>query len=170
MNEYVVTIDENKLSINQKSEDTVEVDGRLYDSKITKLSDHTYKLKLENKIFHVTANKIANGNYAFLIDGHYFETNVRTKLEEEITKMLNNSAMQNGAADVKSPMPGLILKVHKKHGDKVNIGDPLFLLEAMKMENEIKSNTEGYISNINIKKGDSVEKNQILMSIKQSKN
>lgn len=170
MNDFVVTIDDKKLSVIQKNNDNVLVDDKIYNAVITKLSHHTYKLKLDNKIFHVTANKISNGKYAFLIDGHYFETSVKTRLEEEITRMLNNAAATNGASDVRSPMPGLILDVYKKNGDKVQIGDPIFLLEAMKMENEIKSNSEGVITDLSIKKGDSVEKNQLLMCIKQSNN
>jgi len=168
MNNFVVTIDETKLSVARETENRVIVNEKEYNSEITKLSEHTYKLKLNNKIYHITANKIENGTYAFLIDGHYFESSVKTKLEEEITKMLNNAAIGNGSDDIKSPMPGLILEVHKKNGDEVKIGDSLFLLEAMKMENEIKSDSDGYISDLKIKKGDSVEKNQVLMSIKQS--
>jgi biotin carboxyl carrier protein len=66
--------------------------------------------------------------------------------------------------ELKAPMPGLVLDVLVKSGDTVTIGQDLLVLEAMKMENSIKSPQEGVIDEISIQKQDKVEKNQILLS------
>ena len=66
-------------------------------------------------------------------------------------------------AEVKAPMPGLILDVLAKPGQEVKKGDQLMILEAMKMENVLKAQGEGVISGIEVAKGDSVEKNQVLI-------
>jgi biotin carboxyl carrier protein len=60
-------------------------------------------------------------------------------------------------------MPGLIIDLKVNQGDIVKAGDTLLILEAMKMENIIKSTGEGTVKNVKVKKGDSVEKNQVLI-------
>jgi biotin carboxyl carrier protein len=66
-------------------------------------------------------------------------------------------------AELKAPMPGLVLSVLVKEGDEVKKGDNLFVLEAMKMENIIKSPADVTIKSIKIKASDKVEKNQVLI-------
>lgn len=66
---------------------------------------------------------------------------------------------------VKSPMPGTILKVNATAGQKVKEGDILFILEAMKMENEIVAPTDGTVSQIIANKGASVATDEVLAFI-----
>lgn len=63
-------------------------------------------------------------------------------------------------------MPGLVLKILKKVGDKVQKYDTVMILEAMKMENEIKASIDGIITEINVSEGKPVEKYISLFSIK----
>ena len=65
--------------------------------------------------------------------------------------------------NIKAPMPGLILKTLVKEGQNVKVGDALFILEAMKMENIFKAPDDVEIKNILIKEGDTVDKNQKLI-------
>ena len=66
--------------------------------------------------------------------------------------------------DIKAPMPGRILEVLVKERDSVVEGDNLIVLEAMKMENIIKSTRRGVLKHIQVAEGDSVEKNDVLLS------
>ena len=66
--------------------------------------------------------------------------------------------------ELKSPMPGLVIKLDVKVGDTIAKGDPIMILEAMKMENVIKSRGEGKIASITVKEGQAVEKNELLVS------
>ena len=71
-----------------------------------------------------------------------------------------------GSGDpVKSPMPGTILDVRVYVGQKVNRGDVLFILEAMKMENEVSATKAGTITSITVSKGSSVQTDQILATV-----
>lgn len=73
---------------------------------------------------------------------------------------------QAGAGDpVKAPMPGNILNVSVKPGDKVNAGDTLMLLEAMKMENPIPAPHSGTVTSVLVEKGATVEAGQILLTL-----
>lgn len=66
-------------------------------------------------------------------------------------------------SELKAPMPGLVLKVFVEEGAAIQKGDSLFILEAMKMENIIKSPVDTVVKSIKIKPGDKVEKGQILL-------
>ncbi|MBQ0064982.1 MAG: biotin/lipoyl-binding protein [Firmicutes bacterium] len=66
---------------------------------------------------------------------------------------------------INAPMPGTILKVNVHSGDKVKAGDILFVLEAMKMENEIVAPQDGTITSVCVSTGDSVQTDGILASI-----
>jgi biotin carboxyl carrier protein len=65
--------------------------------------------------------------------------------------------------EVKAPMPGLVLRALVEAGDQVKKGDSLLVLEAMKMENVIKSPVDAEIAKIVVKQGQAVEKNQVLI-------
>ncbi len=70
-----------------------------------------------------------------------------------------------GAVSVTAPMPGNILDVKVTNGQSVKNGDVLCILEAMKMENEIKAPQDGTIATINCKKGDVVNVSDVLISM-----
>lgn len=67
--------------------------------------------------------------------------------------------------DVVAPMPGLVLEIMVSAGDTVEAGTPLIILEAMKMENVLKAEGEGTVKSVSVKKGDAVEKRQLLIEV-----
>lgn len=70
-----------------------------------------------------------------------------------------------GGTTVPSPMPGVIVDVRAQEGQKVEAGDVLVVLEAMKMENDIVAPVAGTVSSVLVKKGDTVESNQTIITI-----
>ncbi len=68
-----------------------------------------------------------------------------------------------GAQDLKAPMPGMVLFVSAKAGDEVEKGAPLLILEAMKMENVLKAESDGKVKAIHAEVGKAVEKGQVLV-------
>ncbi len=66
---------------------------------------------------------------------------------------------------IESPMPGTIVSVAVTAGDRVKVGDVLVVLEAMKMENEIKAPNDGTVTAVHVRKGDSVESGTPLVSL-----
>lgn len=71
----------------------------------------------------------------------------------------------NGDGRVKAPIPGLIRRVMVKSGDMVKAGQPLLILEAMKMENEIRSPVDGKVKSINIQPEQRVSQNEVMVEI-----
>ena len=79
---------------------------------------------------------------------------------EPVAPVITGSGTQ-----IKAPMPGAILKVNATQGQKVNEGDVLFILEAMKMENEIVASVSGTISQVLVTKGQTVDTDAVLALI-----
>ncbi|MGB0402504.1 MAG: acetyl-CoA carboxylase biotin carboxyl carrier protein subunit [Salibacteraceae bacterium] len=83
---------------------------------------------------------------------------------DELLEQLGMDSLSNGAAeDLLAPMPGLVLEILVKPGQEVEKGDSLLVLEAMKMENNIKCPADGVVKSIEIEKGQAVEKGQDLI-------
>uniref|UniRef100_UPI004047BEFB acetyl-CoA carboxylase biotin carboxyl carrier protein subunit n=1 Tax=Algoriphagus sp. TaxID=1872435 RepID=UPI004047BEFB len=80
-----------------------------------------------------------------------------------LEKMGMNAASAGSLKEIKAPMPGLILDIKVAPGDVVKKGDVLVILEAMKMENSIKSPGDGLVKIVKVELKQSVEKNQVLI-------
>lgn len=74
---------------------------------------------------------------------------------------------KGGAGSLITQMPGKVVKIFKKEGDKVAVGETVLILEAMKMENEIKAGASGTIKTINIKEGQALEAGFLMVEIEE---
>lgn len=90
------------------------------------------------------------------------------KMTDQFDELLHQLGMDNlntvKLAEIKAPMPGMVLRIIASEGDEVEKGGNLFILEAMKMENIIKAPADVKIKNIKVKAGDKIEKNQVIMT------
>ncbi len=102
--------------------------------------------------------------YQIQIDGRTYQVQISDAVDQQILKMNLKSKKSNQLKELRAPMPGLVRQVNVQVGDQVDSGDALFILEAMKMENVLKSPVNGIVSDLFVKPGESVEKNQILLS------
>jgi len=99
------------------------------------------------------------------INGEMYEVELQDKMDLLLNKMGISAAINQKVNEVKAPMPGLVLEIKVKAGDQVEKGDAVFVLEAMKMENVLKSLGEGTVESIEVNVGDAVEKNQVLLKM-----
>lgn len=76
---------------------------------------------------------------------------------------------KGGAGALMTQMPGKVVKIMFKEGDKVSKGDTVLILEAMKMENEIKSGADGIIKSVNIKEGQALDTGFLMVEIEEAK-
>ena len=96
----------------------------------------------------------------------------KVKLSEEFNSSSASAASTSSAPTaaagkpVVAPLPGTINEIKVKVGDKVNAGDTVVILEAMKMQNNIEAETSGTITSINVNKGDAVMEGDTLVTIK----
>jgi len=99
------------------------------------------------------------------LEGEIFEVEIKNGLDQMLEKMGFGSAGNKRVADIKAPMPGLVLKVSVTEGQEVKEGEPVLILEAMKMENSITLSGASIIKKICVKNGQVVEKGQVLVEL-----
>lgn len=100
------------------------------------------------------------------INGIIHTVELKDRYDLLLEKMGINGASANKLNSIKAPMPGLIVKINVAVGDSVKAGDAILVLEAMKMENIIKATGDATVSQVKVKKGDSVVKGQVLLEFK----
>jgi len=100
---------------------------------------------------------------AVKVNGNIYSLDIKDQYDDLLHRLGLDSLNKTKIAELKAPMPGLVLKVLVSEGDEVKKGDSLLVLEAMKMENIIKSPGDVVVKSIKIKPADKVEKNQILI-------
>ena len=166
MNNYIISIDEKNYKVQLEGYNQIYIDSGFISTEIEKLSNTSYNLKLNNKNFNICVTKISKGQYLFSLNGNYYDVTALTELEENTRKILNGKSSTKQYQIVRAPMPGMILKINKKNGDEVKVGDSLIIFEAMKMENEIKASKNGFIKEVHVKEGSSIEKNEALITFK----
>ncbi|NUQ12414.1 MAG: acetyl-CoA carboxylase biotin carboxyl carrier protein subunit, partial [Gemmatimonadaceae bacterium] len=70
-----------------------------------------------------------------------------------------------GPARLVAPMPGLVVRIAVQEGDRVQAGTPLVVMEAMKMENELKAPVDGVVGPVRVRPGEAVEKGAVLVEL-----
>ena len=158
---------EYKVDLNSNSGNKIEgkINDTLFSSDFIKIGDGFYNLINENKTYtleivkHIPEEKtllvkINNTPYSLSIKDKYDELLHNLGLDNLATKKVN---------DVKAPMPGMVLNIVVTEGQEIKKGDPLIILEAMKMENVLKSPTDDIIKKIAVTQGVAVEKDQLLI-------
>lgn len=165
MNKFVSTVNGKKFGIEVTDSGNVIIDGNQVEYSLSKVSEYSYLLKLGNRVYDVVINSRNNENFWFLIDGRYIETTVRTTLQERANDLMKLKQQQVHHDLIKAPMPGLILKVIKTEGEFVRQGESIIILEAMKMENDLRAPVSGIIKELRVKEGEAVEKDTVLLTI-----
>jgi len=122
----------------------VTFNGKMFNGEVLEqnLEDHTLKLKFNHRVFEVKR---------------------KYDLLDLISQMGLDKKKVKKLKELSSPMPGRVLKIMVKIGDKINIGDSLLSLEAMKMENILKSDGEGIVKEIFINEEQVVDKGEVLI-------
>jgi len=166
MSEYVANINQTELKVQLKDDETASADKVNYKYELTELKKNSFILKLNEKQFRVEVINRNKESFELLINNTPVNVITRSALEQKAMKLIENAnVQQHHHTELLSPMPGMILKIRKKKGDKIILGESLLILEAMKMENDIKSPVTGIIKEINVKEGSPVEKGVKLISI-----
>ena len=113
-----------------------------------------------------------SGGSNVIVNGISYSFHVKDGIDSEAvarTVILPKSAEEPGVIEsnvVESPLPGLILRVYKKPGEKVAVGETVLVIESMKMETPINSNFSGIIQDIGVHQGDQVETGTVLFKVK----
>ncbi len=147
------------------SDDGLALNGQPLNWDKVKIADGYFHILFKNKSYRAEVVKVDSvlKTVTLKINGRPYAVEVKDKFDLLLEKLGMNAAAGSKVNTIKAPMPGLIIDLKVQAGSTVKAGDPLLILEAMKMENVIKSPGEGTVKNVKVKKGDSVEKGQVLL-------
>ena len=152
--EFKVNLEEKARSIFR-----VAVDERCFDVSVEFIGRDELLLNIDGKIFNLTVNSNSLSHSVF-VNGRLFRIEKRSAL-----KILKEERGKPKKKDIKITMPGRVVEILAAEGNDVEEGQAVLVLEAMKMQNEIKSPQVGRIIRMNFKAGDYVEAGSILFSV-----
>ena len=162
-----------RVDINEKNHEVeftgsaIMLNGKEVSFQYRRLSENRYLIIYNHRSYEVIVQKTDNnGEYDLYLNGSKVKAEVKSDLQLMLDKMGLSDTTELAAGPLKAPMPGLILEILVVPGSEVRKGDPLLILEAMKMENVIKAANDCVIDSINVSKSESVEKNQPLITFK----
>ena len=141
------------------------LNGTVVDWDLLELRNDTFHIIKDNKSYNATliSFNVEEKTMMLNVNGNDYEVSIKDK-NDLLLQQLGISVKTSSAIQLlKAPMPGLIINVSVNVGDEVKKGDTLLILEAMKMENVIKSPRDGKIKKVNIELRKAVEKNQVML-------
>ena len=164
---YVVQLNEERKSV------AIESDGILYETEPAVHADLSdiegspvRMVKIGTNVYRVVVQKRqGRGRYTLWVDGYRFETEALDERTRAIRDLSAASAGPVGPAPIVAPMPGLIVRVSVKVGDKVEAGQGIVVMEAMKMENELRATAAGVVKSVEVAAGTAVEKGALLVAL-----
>ena len=144
--------------------DRITIDGRAVSASLVAVPDTPVRqLLLEGSSQSLPIIPAGRGHWELLDHGDHWEVEVLDERTHHIRSLTAGSAAQAGAAPLKAPMPGLVVRVLARPGEEVAAGAGLIVLEAMKMENELKALAAARVRAIPVEPGQPVEKGQVLV-------
>jgi len=105
--------------------------------------------------------------YQLIHYGSKFDVLVRTPKQAELATFMPKLSIIDFSHSVRSPMPGLVVSVKVKKGDKVTIGQELAVVEAMKMQNVLRAERDGIIDDVTALPGANVGVDEVLLTFKK---
>ena len=159
-----IIIDNNSFNI-EKAEGKLSIDNLEVGHDLLKTEGNNYHLVYNHQSFNIEV--LAKDNHTGILTLRINGRVITTQLQNKLAGLLQQMGMDNNKKklkDLKAPMPGLVLDILVNEGDEVTEGQELIVLEAMKMENAIKSPQDGIINKIQIGKQDKIDKNHTLLS------
>jgi biotin carboxyl carrier protein len=159
---YNVNIDGEEFLVGMDNGIVVSINGEACGPvSVEQTSRHQYSVLLDGIGVTIAASG-ASGRFEAFTEARLHQVQV-TSERERFRKQLKTASSGPVRTEIRAPMPALVVKVEVKEGDSVHEGQGLVVLEAMKMENEIRSHADGKVKGIRVKAGEAVEKDALLI-------
>ncbi|MEZ4948215.1 MAG: biotin/lipoyl-containing protein [Saprospiraceae bacterium] len=159
MANYNVTVDENtKFEISNEEMDNLDV---------VEQSENNWHIISDNQSYKVEILSFdkASKTTVVKVNGVKHEVGVSDPYDQLVKQMGLSATVAHKVDEIKAPMPGLVLDIMVEAGQEIKECDPLLILEAMKMENVLKSPGDGVVEEIKVEKGKPVDKGTVLIKL-----
>ncbi|OGL44427.1 MAG: hypothetical protein A2W05_06055 [Candidatus Schekmanbacteria bacterium RBG_16_38_10] len=161
--EVIINNKEYNVEIERKEKSfLVKIDDEEFDVDATVLKKELYSLIVSNKSY-LTNIKSEENKYIVDVNSESFEIEVFDEATKRTVQRKNEAG--SGKQIIKAPMPGKIVKILVKEGEEVEPGSGMIVVEAMKMENELKSSSKGVVKEIAVEEGVAVNAGDTLIVV-----
>ncbi|MDF1505713.1 biotin/lipoyl-containing protein [Roseisolibacter sp. H3M3-2] len=163
---YVVEVDGERTTV-EIAGDEVRLDGRELRAHLVHVEGTPVSLlTIGERVYRLVARRgDARGRYTLSLEGRRFAVEALDERTRAIRDLSAASAAAAGPAPLVAPMPGLIVRVAVQVGDAVTAGQGLVVMEAMKMENELRAPSAGTVKAVHAAPGTPVEKGTVLVEL-----
>lgn len=163
---YVVEIDGVRTEVEVLGGE-VRIDGETVRAALTEVpGTPVSRLTIGNAVHRVVARRgEGRGRYDLTIDGRSYTADAVDERTRAIRDLSAANAAAAGPAPLVAPMPGLVVRVEVSVGDAVANGQALVVMEAMKMENELRAPSAGTVTRVAVTPGTAVEKGTVLIEL-----
>jgi pyruvate carboxylase subunit B len=163
---YIVTVNGERVTVDLDGS-TVRVDGEAYSARLADVEGTPVRLITVNETVHrlVVRRRGGKGEYTIWVDGFTFDVESLDERTRAIRDRSAASQQHSGPAPLVAPMPGLIVRVGVAPGDTVQAGQGIVVMEAMKMENELRAPGDGRVKTVHARAGLAVEKGAVLVEL-----
>ena len=131
-----------------------------------------YNFEIDGKKFEVEVNLLNSNDAQVKVNDKNFDIKISNNLSEpkksepkKSEPKIPDQSVQGNPGDLLALMPGKILKVLVSEGQKIKMGEPVIIMESMKMEQTIVSSTDGVINSINVNEGETIEVGSVMIVI-----
>jgi biotin carboxyl carrier protein len=158
---YEAELDGRQINIELEQRDgrvTAKVGERRYDLEVVHPEDSAYLIFIGNKVYEARAWADSPGSLRIKLRNRVFNA----KIKDRKRMLATADHGTEGKQQLIAPMPGKVVRVLLKAGDEVRAGQGIVVVEAMKMQNEIKSPKDGRVAEIRVAEGATVNANQVL--------
>ena len=147
--------------------DTVTIDGQRLRAHLEDVDGTPIQIvRIGNEVYRILARREGQrGQYDLSLDGFRFIVEALDERARAIRELSGSGKKAAGPTHLTAPMPGLIVRVHVGAGDQVRPGQGLVVMEAMKMENELRAAAAGVVRKVLVSPGNAVEKGSILVEM-----
>ena len=142
-----------------------EIDGRRYELEISEPEPNVYLLKREGKVYEVRVARGANPGDPYNVRLGSNEVDIRIEDPKRLRGSGSDHQHGEGLAEIKTAMPGKVVRIIAEAGASVQKGDGVIVVEAMKMQNEMKSPKDGVVKEIRVAEGSTVNAGEVLVII-----
>lgn len=163
---YALSSENRKFSFSMPLKQTIRIGKRQYDVKLKADEKYGTYILWKNRKYPVEIVRSRQNKYEILFNDISYTFTVETPFSLQRMKVLSSSKSKAEKEFIKAPMPGKIIDVLIREGASVLRGEPLLILEAMKMQNEIMSPVSGTVVKVSAKPNTNVMKDDLLVEIK----
>jgi len=163
---YLVKVGDADVEVSLDA-DVASVDGITTVAHVTELEGTPVRMvTIGDEVHRVVARRgPTRGRYTLWLDGFRYEVEALDERTRAIRELSGATAGPSGPAPLVAPMPGMIVRVAVQVGDQVQAGQGLVVMEAMKMENELRATSAGTVKAVLAQAGTAVEKGAVLLEL-----